>query len=92
MIDKKKIKRVQKLIAKDFPDFRNIEPKVIEKKIAPQSAIYKKLSLGVPKHTRRIFKLRFRKRIETVDQIKMEKILTVTLDEKGDIIKITESK
>ena len=92
MIGKNKIKKVKKLIAKNFPEFKNIEPKVTEKKIEPQSAIYKKLSLGMPKQLRKIVRLKFRKRIKTVDKMDIEKILIVTLDEKGDIIKITESK
>ena len=92
MIDKKKIKRVKRLIARNFPEFKNIEPKVTENEIEPQNDIYKKLSLGTPKRFRKIVKLKFRKRIKTADQMALEKILTVTLDERGDVVKITESK
>lgn len=92
MIDRKKINKIKRKILKEFPEFKGIEPKITEKKIRPQSAIYRKLSLGEPKQFRTIFRLKFKKKIETVDKVKIERILIVTLDEHGKIIKITESR
>lgn len=92
MIDKKKINKIIRKISREFPEFKGIEPKITEKKIKPQSAIYKKLSLGTPKRFVRILRLKFKKKVETVDHVEIERILTVNLDEQGEIIKITESR
>ena len=49
MISQNKITKIKRKISKEFPEFKGIEPKITEKMIGPQDAIYKKLSLGVPK-------------------------------------------
>ena len=92
MVSRDKINEVKKKIFKDFPTFKNIEPEISEKDIGPQDSIYKKLALGVPKEFKRIYRLKFRTTAKTVDHIKMERILIVTLDEQGEIVKITESR
>jgi len=92
MIDHKKIDKIKKKISKEFPEFKGIEPKLIAKAIGPQEAIYKKLSLGAPKEFKSIYRLKFKKTVETVDEIAMERILIVTLNEQGEIIKITQSR
>lgn len=69
-----------------------MQPVITEKIIKPQSSLYKKLSLGVPKIAQRIFRLKFTKKIETVDHAEIERILVVSLTEQGKIIKITESR
>jgi hypothetical protein len=92
MIDQKKIIRVKKRIAREFPEFKGVEPQITEKAISPQERVFKKLSMGVPKEFRSVYSLRFRKTVTTVDHIKIERILIVTLDQEGGIIKITQSK
>ncbi len=92
MISERQIRRIKRHIAKEFPEFKGVQPVLTEKIIRPQSSLYKKLSLGVPKRLRRIFRLRFTKTIETVDHTEIERILTVSLNEQGEIIKIAESR
>ncbi|MBA7515035.1 hypothetical protein ES705_07073 [subsurface metagenome] len=92
MIGSRKINIIKRKISKEFPEFKGVEPKITEKLISPQDTIYRKLSLGRAKRIRRIFRLKFQRRIETADQVEIERILTVTLDEKGEIMKITESR
>lgn len=92
MISRKEIERIRKRIIRQFPEFKGIKPKVSEKLIKPQDVIYRKLSLGTPKQLRRIFSLKFKKKIETVDQVEIERILTVTINEQGKVVKITESR
>lgn len=92
MIERKQIEKIKRKISKDFPEFKGIEPKIIKKEIGPQDGLYKKLSLGIPKGFRSIYKLRFKRMVETVDKIEMERILIVTLNEQGKIIKITQSR
>lgn len=92
MINRKQIAKIKRKISRDFPEFQGIKPTITEKEIKPQDKIYKKLSLTVPKQFRRIYKLKFRRTVETVDKVKMERILVVTLDEQGKIVKITQSK
>ena len=92
MISERQIRKIKRHIAKEFPEFKGVQPVLTEKIIRPQSSLYKKLSLGVPKRLRRIFRLRFAKTIETIDHTEIERILTVSLNEQGEIIKITESR
>ncbi|KPK72213.1 hypothetical protein AMJ87_05415 [candidate division WOR_3 bacterium SM23_60] len=92
MITKHQIRKIKRHIAKEFPEFKGVQPVLTERIIRPQSSLYKKLSLGIPKGLRKIFKLRFTKTIETADHTEIERILTVSLDEQGEIIKITETR
>ena len=91
-ISKSKIQQIKRKISRKFPEFRDVQPVISEKVIKPQSSLYKKLSLGVPKVARRIFRLKFTKKVKTVDQIEIERILMVSLSAQGKIIKITESR
>lgn len=92
MIDPKKVVTIKKKVFKEFPEFKGIEPTITEKRIAPQKDIYRKLSLGIAKGVRCVYRLQFRKTIKTVDNVAIERILTVTLNEQGAIIKITQSR
>ncbi len=92
MINKLKLNKVKQEIVKQFPEFKGVKPLITEKVIAPQDTVFKKLSLGAPKEFKRVFRLQFKKRIETADRVALERILTVSLDEQGKIIKITESR
>lgn len=91
-IGRSQIDRVKRKIAKDYPEFKGVEPKVTEKDVKPQDALYKKLNLGVPKQFRHIYRLQFVKSVSTADRIPIERILMVTLDEQFKIIKVIESK
>lgn len=92
MFSTKTLHRIKKEIEKQFPEFKGIKPKVIEKKIAPQKGVYKKLSLSLPEETRTVFSLRYERKIKTADAIAMKQILIVTADNMGRIIKISQSK
>lgn len=92
MIDQRQIERIKKMVAREFPEFKGIEPKIVEREIKPQYRVFKKLDLGVPKQLKHIYQMQYKKTIETEDHISIERILTITLDEKGEIIKITESR
>lgn len=92
MINKERLRKIKQEITKRFPDFRGIEPEVVEKEIAPQMGVYRKLSLSAPKAIKRVFSLKFTKTVMTVDKVKIKRILLVTLDEEGEIIKISQSR
>lgn len=92
MLESRILTQIKKKIGRQFPEFEGIEPQVIKKKVAPQRVVFKKLSLGAPKHTKTVFSLRFEKKIKTVDAVMMKQILVVTTNELGQIIKITQSK
>ena len=91
-IGRSQIDREKRKIAKDYPEFKGIEPRVTEKDVKPQDEWYKKLDLGVPKHFRHIYRLQFTKSVKTADRVPIERILMVTLDEKFKIIKVIESR
>lgn len=92
MINRKKITKIKRKISKEFPEFKGIEPTVTEKTIGPQDALYKKLSLSVPKQLKHIYRLKFTRMVHTVDEIEIERILIVTLNDRGEIIKMTQSR
>ncbi len=92
MIDKKIIEKIKREVEKQFPEFKGVRPKVAEKKILPQKEVYKKLSLEVSEDTRTVFSFRFVKKVRMSDNIRMNKILVVTTDKFGQIIKISQSK
>lgn len=92
MINRKTVNRIKRMVFRKFPEFKGINPKILERKVKPQSAIYRKLSLGTPKILRKVFRLKFEKKVTTVDEVEIDRILTVTLNEAGEIIKITESR
>jgi len=91
-MDKKKITKLKRTIFRQFPEFKGVEPKIIEKEIVPQTRVYHKLTLGRPPQKRKIVKMKFSKTVITADRTELERILTVTLDEQYKIIKITESR
>lgn len=92
MIDRKKINEIKRTIFKKFPDYKGIKPTITEKSVRPQHALFKKLSLGSPKRPYRIVRLRFKKKVTAEDEVILHKVLTVTLNEQGRILKITESR
>ncbi len=92
MLETRILKKIKKLIDREFPEFRGIKPKVVKKSIAPQKSVYKKLSLGVPKEIRTVFNLRFEKMAKTADAVSIRQILIVTTSESGEIIKVSQSK
>jgi hypothetical protein len=91
-MDTKKITKIKRTIFRQFPEFKGVEPKIIEKEIVPQTSVYRKLTLGTPPRKRKIVKMKFTKTVITADRSELERILVVTLDEHYEIIKITESR
>ncbi|UCC12797.1 MAG: hypothetical protein JSW02_04535 [candidate division WOR-3 bacterium] len=91
-MDKKKLTKVKRAIFRQFPEFKGVEPKIIEKEIVPKTSVYRKLTLGTPPRKRKIVRMKFTKMVTTADRTELERILLVTLDEHYEIIKITESR
>ncbi|HEX7320177.1 MAG TPA: hypothetical protein VF399_07470 [bacterium] len=94
MLDTKRLSQIAQDIIKKFPEFKGVIPKIVQKIIPVQSQaqIRKKLAIGMLMQRKRITSLRFTKAIKTADAAKIERYLVVTIDEKGEIIKITHSK
>ena len=92
MIDRRHIDRIKEEIGAQYPEFKGVEPKISEKTIKPQDAIYKKLDMGMPKQFKSIYRLKFEKTVRTEDEIPIDRILVVTLDENFQIVKIVESR
>lgn len=92
MLKQKIVQKIQRSVIREFPEYAKIRPIVTTARIEPQMSIFKKLSMGVPKHRVTVYKMRFKKDITAEDDVILKKILTVTFNSKGDIIKITESK
>jgi hypothetical protein len=92
LIDRERIERIKEEIGAKYPEFKGVEPKVSEKTIEPQDAIYKKLDMGVPKQFKSIYRLKFERTVKTADEVTIDRILLVTLDENFHIVKIVESR
>ena len=91
-MDKKKLIKVKRTIFRQFPEFRGVEPKIIEKEIVPKTSVYRKLTLGTPPGKRKIIKMKFMRMVTTADNTELERILLVTLNDRYEITKITESR
>ena len=91
-INRNRIEEIKKKIAREYPEFKDIEPMITEKDIGPQDEIFQKLDMGVPKQLRHIYRLKFTKVVEAKDSVSLDRILMVTLDENLEIIKIIESR
>jgi len=92
LIDRSHIERIKQEICTQYPEFKGVEPKVSEKIIEPQDAIYKKLDMGLPKQFKSIYRLRFEKTVRAADEVSIDRILVVTLDENFQVVKIVESR
>jgi BMFP domain-containing protein YqiC len=92
MIDPKRIEKIKEEIFTKYPEFRGVEPKISEKTVTPQEAIYAKLDMGVPKQLKSIYRLKFERTVRAADETPIERILLVTLDENFEIVKIVESR
>jgi hypothetical protein len=92
MINKKIINKIKDKVAKEFPEFKDVDPKITEKVVRPQHSILRKMSLGIPPKKHKIFRMTFKKTVKAADNTALPRILYVTLKENGDIIKITGSK
>jgi hypothetical protein len=86
------VQKIQGSVIKRFPEYAKVKPEISVARIEPQTNIFQKLSLGLPKRRVTIYKMRFRKDVTTEDKLMMRKILTITFNKQGDILKITESK
>ncbi|OGC42185.1 hypothetical protein A2Y85_01495 [candidate division WOR-3 bacterium RBG_13_43_14] len=91
-MEKNKISKIIKQIYKNFSEFKDVKPLITDQIITPQTSIYRKLSIGAPKAVKKITRLKFKKKVYTRDRAKLERILIVTLDEKGQIMKTSMSK
>lgn len=92
MIDRRHLDLIKQKIADQYPEFKDVEPQISEKRIEPQESVYEKLDMGAPKHFVNVYRLRFERTITTADKVPIERILLVTLDENFEIIKIAESR
>jgi hypothetical protein len=92
MLKQQLVQMIKRSIAKKFPEYAKIKPVVTTARIEPQMSIFKKMSMGIPKRHVTVYKMRFKKNVTAEDKVILKKILTVTFNDKGDIIKITESR
>ena len=91
-MNKNQLTNIIKQIGRKFPEFKAVKPLISEQIIKPQMEIYHKLSMGAPKQIKKLTRLKFRKKASTRDRTTLERILIVTLNENGKIIKTSMSK
>lgn len=91
----KKIEDLKKTIAIQFPEFQNIEPKIETKEIAPKVNAMAKLGINMkrtPIQKQQVHIATFGTQVKTDDGSTVQKVIRATLDENGDIIRISHSK
>ncbi len=91
-MEKSKISKIIKQTYKNFSEFKGVKPLIAARIIKPQTSIYRKLSMGSPKTAKKITTLKFKRKITTADRVELERILTITVDEKGRIVKTSMSR
>lgn len=91
-LERNKIFKAVRQIKKEFPQFERVKPVISEQVMKPQTLLYRKLSMGLPRAVKKITRLKFKKKVHTRDHQELENILIVTLDEEGRIIKRSMTK
>lgn len=86
------VAKVKQSVIKQFPEFKTIKPLISTVHITPQTSIFKKLALGVPRRPVRVYRMNFTKKVKAEDNVILTRILSATFNEQGHILKITESK
>lgn len=78
-------------ISENYPEVHGASPSVEEKQLSVSAEAMKKLNISsVP--SQKQFIVTFRKEITTEDGTPLQKVVRATLDEQGEVIRVTESK
>jgi len=91
----KKIDALKKTIAKQFPEFKNIEPDIKTTEIAPHVNAMAKLGIATKRtavRKQQVHIATFGARVKADDGSTTQKVVRATLDEDGNIIRISHSK
>ena len=91
----KKIDALKKTIAKQFPEFKDIEPDIKTTEITPHVNAMAKLGIDTKRTSIRKQQVHiaiFGTQIKADDGSTTQKVVRATLDEDGNIIRISHSK
>jgi len=91
----KKIDALKKIITKQFPELKNIEPKIETKEIKPDVNTASKLGIDMkrtPVRKQQVHVATFGAQIKASDGSTVKRVVRATLDEDGNIIRISHSK
>ncbi|MFX0139376.1 MAG: hypothetical protein ACFFDN_37395 [Candidatus Hodarchaeota archaeon] len=90
-----KIDALKKTITKQFPEFKNIEPDIKTTEITPNVNAMAKLGIDTkrtPVQKQQVHIATFGTQVKADDGSTTQKIVRATLDEQGNIIRISHSK
>jgi hypothetical protein len=94
-LSSKKINALKQEIIKNFPEFENIEPEIETKEITPNIKTMAKLGLNVARtkvQKQKVHIATFGTQVKADDGSAIQKVVRATLDEQGNIIRISHSK
>ena len=94
-LSSKKINALKQEIIKSFPEFENVEPEIETKEITPNIKTMAKLGLNVARtkvQKQQIHIATFGTQVKADDGSAIQKVVRATLDEQGNIIRISHSK
>ncbi len=87
-------KKVREKIEAQFPEMKGVEPSAETITIKPEPAVYKKLSIALPRTPRekKVYKFTFKNDVQTEDGVRIPRIVKVLIDSSGTILKISTSR
>lgn len=91
----KKLEDLKRMITKQFPDLKDIEPKIETKEIVPKVSIMAKLGINMkrtPVRKQQVHIATFGTQVNTDTGAPVQKVVRATLDADGNIIRISHSK
>ncbi|NIP31799.1 MAG: hypothetical protein GTO02_20010 [Candidatus Dadabacteria bacterium] len=90
-----KIETLKKTIAQQFPEMKNVEPIIEAKEIIPHVQTAAKLGINMKRtavRRQQVHIATFGTQIKAEDGSTIQKVIRATLDEDGNIIRISHSK
>ncbi len=94
-LSSKKINALKQEIIKKFPEFENIEPEIETKEITHPIKTMAKLGITAGRtqiQKQQVHIATFGTQVKADDGTSIQKVVRATLDEKGNIIRISHSK
>lgn len=90
-----KIEALKKIITKQFPELKDIEPKIETREIKPDVNTAAKLGINMkraPVQKQQVHIATFGTHVKVNDGSTIKRVIRATLDEDGNIIRISHSK
>ena len=90
-MDRKDIEKIARdEVVKEFPEFSDVPPHIEERELFVSDATYQKARMK-PRKSAKVWVAVFRKYFKTEDGHMIERVVRATIDNRGNVIKVTHS-